>query len=178
MRVLLGITGHMGSGKSLAADIISERYHCRKIRLSGKMREIAQELQIEPTRDFLQGIGKFMRDFDDDVWVRYVFNQIRSTESSLVIDDIRRKNEISYLKPLGFKFIRIESDSSIRKKRIEKRGNITISNSDWCRWVEHLTEIQVSDLEVDVVIVNNSSEQELVNQLDVIMRKLYLNLEK
>ncbi len=171
MRVLLGITGHMGSGKSLAADIISERYHCEKIQLSGKMREIAKELQIEPTRDFLQGIGKFMRDFDDDVWVRYVFNQIHSSESSVVIDDIRRENEISYLKPLGFKFIRIESDSSIRKKRIEKRGNIVISNLDWKRWAKHLTEIQVSELEVDSVIENNGTVKELTNKLDAFFKE-------
>ena len=178
MRVLIGITGHMGSGKSLAADIISERYHCKKIRLSGKMREIAKELQIEPTRDFLQGIGKFMRDFDDDVWVRYVFNQIQSSESSVVVDDIRRKNEISYLKPLGFKFIRIESDSLIRKKRIEKRGNLTISNSDWQRWTKHLTEIQVSDLEVDSVVVNNGTEAELLHKLDAIMKEFQVKQEE
>ncbi|MHA1944576.1 MAG: AAA family ATPase [Candidatus Hodarchaeales archaeon] len=178
MRVLIGITGHMGSGKSFAADIISEHYHCKKIRLSGKMREIAKELQIEPTRDFLQGIGKFMREFDDDVWVRYVFNQIQPSESSVVVDDIRRKNEISYLKPLGFKFIRIESDSSIRKKRIEKRGNFTISNSDWERWAEHLTEIQVSDLEVDSVVVNNGSEAELLHKIDEIMKEFQLKLEE
>lgn len=178
MRVLLGITGHMGSGKSLVADIISERYHCKKIRLSGKMREIAKELQIEPTRDFLQRIGKFMRDFDDDVWVRYVFNQIQSSESSVVIDDIRRKNEISYLKPLGFKFIRIESESSIRKQRIEKRDNIIISNSDWQRWAKHLTEIQVSEIEVDTVLDNNGSEKELLMNLEVFIEEYQQQTDK
>ncbi|MCK4847782.1 MAG: AAA family ATPase [Candidatus Heimdallarchaeota archaeon] len=170
MRLLIGITGHMGSGKSFAADNIAQRFHCSKIRLSGKMREIAEELQIIPTRDFLQGIGKFMRDFDDDVWVKYVFNQIQSSELSVVIDDIRRANEISYLKPLGFKFIRLESDSSIRKKRIEKRGNIVISDLDWKRWAEHLTEIQVSELEVDAVIQNNGTEEELIEKLDAYIK--------
>jgi dephospho-CoA kinase len=171
MRVLLGITGHMGSGKSFAADYIAQRYHFEKIRLSGKMREIAEELRIEPTRDFLQGIGKFMRDFDDDVWVRYVFNLILSSESSVVIDDIRRENEILYLKPLDFKFIRLESDASLRKKRIETRGNIVISDSDWKRWSNHLTEVQVAELEVDTVIENNGTEKELTNQLDAFIMK-------
>ncbi|MCK5158183.1 MAG: AAA family ATPase [Candidatus Heimdallarchaeota archaeon] len=170
MRVLLGITGHMGSGKSFAADYIAQRYHCCKFQLSGKMREIAKELQIDATRDFLQGIGKFMRDFDDDVWVRYVSNQIQSSESPVVIDDIRRANEITYLKRLGFKFIRLESDSSIRRKRIEKREKIVISDSDWKRWAKHLTEIQVSELEVDAVIQNNGTEEELIEKLDAYIK--------
>ncbi len=178
MRVLLGITGHMGSGKSFAADYIAQRYHCCNFRLSGKMREIAKELQIDATRDFLQGIGKFMRDFDDDVWVRYVSNQIQSSESPVVIDDIRRANEITYLKRLGFKFIRLESDSSVRKKRIEKRGNFVISDSDWTRWSQHLTEIQVSELEVDTVIENNGTEKELLNKLDVFIKEYQKRLEK
>ncbi|MHA1206882.1 MAG: AAA family ATPase [Candidatus Hodarchaeales archaeon] len=178
MRVLLGITGHMGSGKSFAADYIAHRYHCSKFRLSGKMREIAKELQIDATRDFLQGIGKFMRDYDDDVWVRYVSNQIQSSESPVVIDDIRRANEISYLKHLGFKFIRLESDSYIRKKRIEKRGNFVISDSDWKRWSQHLTEIQVSELEVDTVIENNGTEKELLEKLDAFIKEYQKGTEK
>ncbi|MHA1236384.1 MAG: AAA family ATPase [Candidatus Hodarchaeales archaeon] len=178
MRVLLGITGHMGSGKSFAADYIAQRYHCSKFRLSGKMREIAKELQIDATRDFLQGIGKFMRDYDDDVWVRYVSNQIQSSESPVVIDDIRRANEISYLKHLGFKFIRLESDSNIRKKRIEKRGNFVISDSDWKRWSQHLTEIQVSELEVDTVIENNGTEKELLEKLDAFIKEYQKGMEK
>jgi len=178
LRLLIGITGFMGSGKSIAADYIAQQYQCSKIRLSGKMREIAEELQIDPTRDFLQGIGKFMRDFDDDVWVRYVFNQIKLSELSFVIDDIRRMNEISNLKPLGFKFIRLESDSSIRKERIEKRGNIAISDSDWKRWAKHLTEIQVSELEVDTVIENNGTEKELLNKLDAFIKEYQERLKK
>ncbi len=56
MRLLIGITGHMGSGKSFLADYIAHKYSCTKYRLSGKMREIAAELKIEPTRDFLQEV--------------------------------------------------------------------------------------------------------------------------
>ncbi|MHA1443387.1 MAG: AAA family ATPase [Candidatus Hodarchaeales archaeon] len=178
MRVLLGITGHMGSGKSFAADYIAQRHHYSKFRISGKMREIAKELQIDATRDFLQGIGKFMRDFDDDVWVRYVSTQIQSSESPIVIDDIRRANEISYLKRMGFKFIRLESDSSIRKKRIEKKGDFIISDSDWKKWSQHLTEIQVSELEVDTVIENNGTEKELLNKIDVFIIEYQKRMEK
>ncbi|MHA2052663.1 MAG: hypothetical protein ACW99F_03600, partial [Candidatus Hodarchaeales archaeon] len=82
MRLLIGITGHMGSGKSFLADYMVQSFHCTKYRLSGKMREIATELKIEPTRDFLQGIGKFMRDFDDDVWVRYIAEKVQNSSNS------------------------------------------------------------------------------------------------
>ena len=51
MRLLIGITGHMGSGKSFVADYIVQRYQCKKYRLSGKMRDIATELLIKVDGD-------------------------------------------------------------------------------------------------------------------------------
>jgi dephospho-CoA kinase len=162
----------MGSGKSLAASYITTGYNSLKMSLSGKMREIAAELEIEPTRDFLQGIGKFMRKFNDDVWVHYIYKKVQSTESAIVIDDIRRKNEIDYLKPLGFIFIKIEADSEIRKARIEKRNGKKIPDSVWTQWSEHLTENQVSELSVDYVIQNNKSKEELFSRLTEIVDKI------
>jgi dephospho-CoA kinase len=172
MRLLIGITGKMGSGKSLAADYLCEKYHCKKLRLSGKMRDIAKELEIEPTRDFLQGIGRFMREFDDDVWVRYIFKKVQSTDSPIVIDDIRRQNEINFLRPLGFTFIRIDTDSDIRRRRIEKRGTEEISDADWQRWSRHLTENQVTKLSVDYYLENNESIAVLHEELDKIISKI------
>ena len=169
MRLLIGITGNMGSGKSLAAEYLSGKYQCKKLRLSGKMREIAMSLEIEPSRDFLQGIGKFMREFDDDVWVRYIYNKVRLSESPIVIDDIRRENEINYLEPLGFKFIRIDTKSDIRRSRIESRGDGKITDADWNRWSTHLTENQVMKLKVDYHLENNGTKGELHEHLDKII---------
>ena len=162
----------MGSGKSLAADYFTEKYHCRKLRLSGKMRDIAMELEIEPSRDFLQGIGKFMRDFDDDVWVRYIYNQVKLSKSPIVIDDIRRANEIKYLQPLGFKFIRIDTNSKIRRSRIEGRGDGKITDADWNRWSTHLTENQVMELKVDYHLENNGTIDKLHEHLDKIITQI------
>ena len=172
MRLLIGITGHMGSGKSFLADYIAQEYQCKKYRLSGKMREIAAELQIEPTRDFLQGIGKFMRDFDDDVWVRYVAKKVQNSSASIVIDDIRRLNEIEYLRPLGFKFVRINTIESLRKTRIEEREGRQIKSDQWKAWVKHMTENQVKNLPVDYEIENNGSIAELYKSLDKIITKI------
>jgi dephospho-CoA kinase len=169
MRLLIGFTGHMGSGKSLAATYVAKKFDCVKMSLSGKMREIASELEIEPTRDFLQGIGKFMRDFDDDVWVRYLYNRVQSTDSAIVIDDIRRKNEIDFLKPMGFKIVKILADSEIRKARIEQRSGEQITDTIWSQWAEHLTENQVTSLPVDYTIENNGTKEELYQKLTDIL---------
>lgn len=163
----------MGSGKTTAAQYLVDMYSFQRMRISGKMREIAQELGLKPNRKFLQGIGKFMREIDDDVWIRYLVKQINiNTSKSIVVDDIRRKNEINYLKPLGFKFIRIESPSSERKERIESRDSQKISKEDWKKWSDHLTEIQVAELDVDYILENNGTIQSLMKKMDEIMDKL------
>ena len=172
MCLLIGITGLMGCGKSTAAEYIAEKYDFTRMRISGKMREIARDLSLEPTRDFLQGIGKLMREFDDDVWVRYLAKKVKESSSSIVVDDIRRKNEIDYLKPYGFVFIRIDSSSASRRKRIEARVNEEISNQDWERWSNHMTEIQVSHLPVDYILQNEGTLRELTNQIDTLMDKI------
>ncbi|MFX1282803.1 MAG: AAA family ATPase [Promethearchaeota archaeon] len=172
MRLLIGITGHMGSGKSTAAAYIVKKYRFIRMQLSGKMREIAQELELEITRDLLQGMGKFFREFDDDVWIKYLTKKIQESSESIVVDDIRRMNEVDYLKPLGFKFIRIESSSKIRKIRLETRGNRKISDLDWKRWSNHLTEIQVSNLPVNYIIINDGTLKELTDQIDNILSEI------
>ncbi len=178
MRLLIGITGLMGCGKSTAAAHIAEKYNISRMRISGKMREIAQELELEPTRDFLQGIGKLLREFDDNVWVRYLANKVQKSSSSIIVDDIRRKNEIDYLKPYGFIFIRIDSSSASRKKRIEARANKLISDHDWKKWSNHMTEIQVSQLPVDYIVKNEGTLQELIDQIDTLMIKIKSHAKK
>ncbi|MFW9905271.1 MAG: AAA family ATPase [Candidatus Thorarchaeota archaeon] len=174
MRRLIGLTGHMGSGKSTAAEYIAQKYGFVRMRISGKMREISQELELEITRDLLQGIGKFFRAFDDDVWIRYLGKKIQTSNESIVIDDIRRMNEVEYLKSLGFKIIRIESSSETRKMRIENHMNKKISDQDWRRWSNHLTEIQVTQLPVDYTIRNNGTLKELNDKIDNIFSKYIL----
>ncbi|MHA1971366.1 MAG: AAA family ATPase [Candidatus Hodarchaeales archaeon] len=171
----IGICGQMGSGKTTAAKYLVKNYNFKLLRISGKMRDIANELGIEPTRDFLQGIGKFMRDFDDDVWVKYIANLVRQEKGSIVIDDIRRINEVEVLRPLDFYFVRIKSSEQNRKVRLEKRSNEKISDEDWKRWQNHLTEVQVKDIPVDMVISNDGTLKELYDQLDNLMQKLKNN---
>lgn len=165
----------MGSGKSTIANYLVEKYKFHRMRISGKMRDIARELEINPTRDFLQGIGKFMRDFDDDVWIRYLVKKIQKISNdfeSIVVDDIRRKNEITYLKSLGFVIIRIDSSSSSRKARIESRKNLSINQEEWEKWTSHLTEVQVPELDVDYIIKNEGSLEDLTRQIDLIIQEL------
>ncbi|MFX0123595.1 MAG: AAA family ATPase [Candidatus Hodarchaeota archaeon] len=172
MRQLIGITGQMGSGKSTAAAYIVKKYDFILMQLSGKMREIGRELGLEITRDLLQGMGKFFREFDDDVWVKYLAKKVQESSVSIVVDDIRRRNEVDYLKPLGFKFIRIESLSEKRRMRIETRMKKEISDQDWNRWSIHLTEIEVSQLPVNYVIQNDSTMKDLTDQIDDVLSKL------
>jgi dephospho-CoA kinase len=172
MRLLLGITGLMGSGKSTVASYLTSNYNFQSMRISGKMHEIAQELGIKATRDYLQGISQFMKTFDEDVWIKYIVKKVKQTSSSIVIDDIRRQNEIDFLQPIGFKFLKVETTSFGRKERIELREAKKISEKEWERWSKHSTEVQVPKLPADYVIKNDESLQYFEQQIDRILKEL------
>ncbi|MHA2225203.1 MAG: AAA family ATPase [Candidatus Hodarchaeales archaeon] len=174
MRILIGITGLMGSGKSSVASYLEKKHNFKRMRISGKMRSIAHDLGLEVTRDFLQGIGKFMREFDDDVWVKHLSKEIKdaSPSANVVVDDIRRQNEVDYLRPLGFTFIRVESPDNLRRKRIETRGKNKITDEDWSRWSDHLTEIQVPHLQIDFTLKNDGSTNDLEQKIDYFINNL------
>ena len=121
-KLLLGISGKMGSGKSTISHMLKAAFgESMKVDIMSLSKPIykAQDLlykeyglklQGDKDRDLLISIGKWGRDISSDFWLEQMAKMITESEADVIIcDDVRFKNEADFFGKLGF-LVRIEGE--------------------------------------------------------------------
>src|SRR5699024_2038029 len=88
----------------------------------------------------------------------------------VVVSDARQENEIKWLKDNGFTLVKVEASEAIRKQRAKREGDDVTDEQ-----FEHRTEQFVDSVEVDYVIVNDGTLDELYRKVDEVMAKIKSN---
>lgn len=122
--IIIGMSGVMGSGKTVSANYLQEVYKFKKVSFAASLKEKAKlffpfsEFDFTAgkqkkyksydwtVREFLIHLGSFARFHDSDYWVKE--SGIDNAVGRIVIDDVRFPNEVDYLKKLGAKLIRLK----------------------------------------------------------------------
>jgi dephospho-CoA kinase len=128
--------------------------------------------QGEKPREFLQEFGQQCVAHDNNVWVHYMFREmlfqgIDPLEDKVVVTDLRQPHEYTKLKESGFFVVRINATEELRKQRIISAGETFNEKAFY-----HETEQHVNSFEVDFEIDNNSSRQNLINQVEELVKVL------
>ena len=169
---IIGITGYIGSGKTLLADALCSKHNFTKVKmaypikkmlssvglsyshLEGANKEIETELLCNKTPRFaMQTLGtewgrKIM---GDNIWVNLwstKANELTSMNQGVVADDVRFLNEVNIIRDLGGVIIRMERPSSIK--------------------TNHESENQ--DFDADLVIENNDTVEKIINSIPKILQ--------
>lgn len=112
--VVVLISGKAGAGKTTLADILVKKLQdipsmtIFKFGFANALKFVAKayggwdEKKDERGRAFLQNIGKVFREYDENIWVKHVLNQMDKQAGTfpfnfVVIDDWRFPNELNYL---------------------------------------------------------------------------------
>lgn len=142
-KTILGISGHIGSGKDTTAKIIWEIFNDKsngavQLRFADALKSsvaaIVDEILVD--RDFtheqknkivpaygktigtmLQEVGVHMRKLDEDFWVKSAFAKMDNPFcDTYIISDVRFENECMAIKKAGGIIIRLEGDpGDVRK---------------------------------------------------------------
>lgn len=143
MKIKIAISGKFCSGKTTLSNqiisLITSKYRniaIKKVSFASEVKRIAEQtfLMKEKNRNLLQLIGRKMREIDEDVFCKYIVNDIDMDINSnqlIILDDLRYKNEMEYLKNNGFIIIRlnITRDEQYRRiKQLYPNENYTIEN--------------------------------------------------
>lgn len=182
MPVKIALIGKMRSGKDTFADPLLSRRNIVTYgyKFSNGITEIISDyfpdalIKGKP-RKFYQTIGQTLRQLDPDVWIKHTACEINYDLSfkdttgldTLIITDVRQPNEVQWCRDNGFTLIKIVTDDTTRKERIEACGDQFEPE-----YFYHDTELAVDDVEADIYVDGNVRKEELQQKALEIYKQL------
>lgn len=175
---IIGLVGLIASGKGVAKNYLIKEYEAIEFRFSSILREALDVLGIEQTRDNIISLSTWSREnFGNDLLAKAMAKHVKNSKKNIiVIDGIRRMDDILYLKDLpGFKMIAIEADSELRYKRSiirnENPGDKEKNYEQFLKDHQKETEITIPETmnNADYKIINEGSLEDYYKEIDKIM---------
>ena len=181
MKLILGFVGEIASGKGTATKYVVEKHGASSYRFSTPIRKICDVLHLEQSRANMQKISATLRaNIGEDVFAKILAEEAkRDPNEIVVIDGIRRPDDIKYLKQLqNFYMINVAADEMTRYKRlVERRENPDDANKTLEQFREQAEEeperkIREIAAQADFIIDNNGALEDTHQQLDDLIAKL------
>lgn len=183
MGKIIGFLGHKGAGKDTAGEYLIERYKYKRYAFADPVKEIARNM-FDLSEDQLHGDKKEVIDIRWNLRPRTIFQRLgtelgqydihklfpemkgkvktrrfwtylfeqwleNNKNENIVITDVRFKHEIEVIKKYGGQIIKISNPN------IKKHDN-------------HISELELNQLEFDSEIINDTELVDLYSQLDII----------
>lgn len=177
MKLIVGLVGRIGSGKSTVGEHLKDNYSAVELRYSGILTEVLETLSIPVTRENLQVLGKTLREtFGRDVLVKAMRGKLANTGSDVVIvDGIRYSNEVEMLREFDNTLLLfVDVPAPMRYERAVKRGErgeagITFEEfmanegAETERYIDPLKDM------ADHVLDNSGTPEELIEKVETIL---------
>jgi dephospho-CoA kinase len=155
-----------GAGKDEVAKYLETKYGFTQFAFADKIREIAIDLFDMKNKDryLLQQIGQKLREIDSDCWTKYVLKKTTEKKDlSVVISDLRQRNEYESCIKYGYFPVRVVADREIAIKRLIERDGCCDESL-----LDNESEIGTRGISM-LEIYNNGSFEELHKQIDSLM---------
>jgi len=186
--IRIAITGEMRTGKDTVAEYMEDKYILSPFAFGDELKKDfhLQNPHIpkfpKPVKGY-QLHGQYKRyTHGDDIWINLCFDQINKirrvaqnynitgTEAAFspLITDLRQPNEFDRLRAEGYIIIRVEAPLEVRIERMKAAGDEFDENN-----LTFETEKHVKDFDVDHIIVNDGTLEELYANVDAIMSDFY-----
>lgn len=180
-KIIIGITGPIGSGKSEASKYLKNKYKIPTMGFSEILREILNEMNLEESRENLQKLSTLLRGkFGQNILSRGIIEKIKNfKEKIIILEGIRRKEDLLSFDDFDVKLIYIETDKDkTRYERIKSRKeNSDEKNISWKQFQENEnkeTELKIKSLkkEANFIISNSGTLNDFHKKLDEIILKI------
>ncbi len=175
MKIVLGLTGLMRSGKDFAAEYISKKYNYTILTMSDIIKEELIQLGKEPSKMNISIYADELRKlYGNDIIMKRTLEKVKDFDK-VIITGVRSPEEVDYIKiNIGnFKLFFIEAS----KENRYKRRTINDPQDLLEFFVRDQRDIIFKGLDkviekADFKINNDSTEENLYSQLDNIMSNL------
>lgn len=179
-KLILGLTGEMGSGKGTVSKHVTQEYKGSAHRFSTLLRDVLDRIYVDQSRDNLQKLSNILRkNFGEDLLSKSIYHDTHKDEHEIVVvDGVRRMADIEYLSQVPyFKLVYIDSDIQTRYERVIKRGenpeDAKKTLEEFKRDNKDESELQIRDLKsyANYTVDNNGTFVELYKQIDDIIKE-------
>lgn len=185
MKKIIGIAGTIGSGKDVVSHYLAQKYGYVGIIMGDLVRDLANELKLEPTRENLLKLQKrYVEQFGKEYWGRKVVEKIgRLKAEKIVVNGIRRVEDIKVLRQAfpndRIVLLLVDANPRLRFERLIKRGREGDPKNFDEFLLQELAERETFDLEelekiADHKIANDGSLAELYAKVDEFLRRFGL----
>lgn len=170
-KIVIGLAGEMGSGKGTMAHYLVDRYGFTPFRMSDMLRDIVDRLHLEQSRENISKASKMVRDtFGQDSMSRVIAQDARKSATHVVIDGIRRMEDIEHLQALeNFILVYIEVGEKARYKRLvarnENKGDATKTFEEFQKEQQMEADSRIAELRDKAhMVINNDGDIFLLHQ--------------
>jgi dephospho-CoA kinase len=180
MKLVIGLVGRIGSGKSAVSEHLRSKYGASQHRFSQILEDLLDRLYLPHKREYLQRLGASLRaELGMDTIVNAFRKDLEKDPSDIiVVDGIRYENEVEMLR--GFKnnvLIFIDAPARDRYERCVVRGEKEEAELSFAEFLE--IEMRETERRIDVIgkksdyiIENTGTLEELFQKVDEIIEKL------
>lgn len=130
MKKIIVITGTIASGKDLAGEILSEQLGLPIKKISDPLKAIAQEQQLELTRENLVELGSHLGKTEGDDFLAVKLCEQTDTDA-MIVTGVRQLGQIDFLKQTAeaFYLLAIDADADLRFQRSQQRNSVLESST-------------------------------------------------
>ena len=180
-KIIIGIVGEIGSGKTIATDYLKKKYKAKTFKFSDMLRDVLNRLYLEETRENMQKLSTALRgSLGEDLMSRVIAKDVEKSRAKIIIcEGIRRPSDVKYLKNLpSFSLIAILANASLRWQRLVKRmENPDDKNKTWLEFKKEAIQEAESEIkkiakQADFKIDNNGNFDKLYEQLNKIIKNV------
>ncbi|MFA6587501.1 MAG: AAA family ATPase [Patescibacteria group bacterium] len=180
--MIIGLTGLLGAGKGTATEYIAKKYGAVTKKFSDPIRDIIKRLYQPITREHMQSLGKYLRsEFNNNnIFAETLLNDVSQSDQKLIVlEGFRHKDEYQlFRKRDDFIFVAVEASLEKRFERVKLRpenvGDQNLTLEHFKLQHEFETEQAIPSLITlaDFRLDNNGTPEELIKQIDELMKKL------
>lgn len=182
-KIVIGLAGTIASGKDTVADYVAQKYGGESVSFSQPLRDILKRIFLPINRINLSKLSQSLIDtFGGDVLSKTITEEIKvSSKEIFILPNIRRESDYFHLEneeTLDFILVGLNTNTRTCYDRLVQRNqNVDDQTKTWEQFQEDLklsTEVEIANLikKADYQLDNNSTKEELYNQVDKLIAEL------
>jgi adenylate kinase family enzyme len=161
----IAILGKICSGKTTLANKLAEHFKLERIAFGDSVKKYTTEIFYMSYKDrkLIQDFAEKMKEIDNDIWIKHLDKKIKD-KNNIIIDDLRFKNEYTYLKKNNFVIIKLVINKNQQIKRIKNLyGN---NSNEHIERLNHISELYIDELNADFIVNPEDSIESIVNFIE------------